>query len=209
MAEFSPSMEDEVTMWPSSNWAEIYSLRDLKSAIFSLEYDLRLSNMSTDVEVKLSQSQTLNELGLSPHFQDEGFFPLDLEIGILSLSNERWAKLRDSLKEVWQLFEALRQMHRSAGLEAEVLRLQDALRKILPLLLDQLRAYASTIYSLHMSKLEYQWLTRSPTATFPTDLSSTRIESDFCSSIVTVQRMSPLRLFKIRWNLEPIIFPSS
>ncbi len=47
-----------------------------------------------------------------------------------------------------------------------------------------------------------------PTAIFPPDLSSTRIESDFCSSIVTVQRMSPLRLFKIRWNLEPLISPS-
>lgn len=43
--------------------------------------------------------------------------------------------------------------------------------------------------------------------TFPPDLSSTRIESDFCSSIVTVQRMSPLRLFKIRQHLGPIILP--
>ena len=43
---------------------------------------------------------------------------------------------------------------------------------------------------------------------FPPDLSSTRIESDFCSSIIAVQRISPLRLFKIRQNLEPITFPS-
>ena len=47
-----------------------------------------------------------------------------------------------------------------------------------------------------------------PPAIFPPDLYSTQIESDFCSSIVTVQRMPPLRLFKIRWNLESLISPS-
>ena len=48
-------------------------------------------------------------------------------------------------------------------------------------------------------------LFQDPTAMFPPDLSSTRIESDFCSSIVTVQRISPLRLFKIRQHRGLII----
>ena len=48
-----------------------------------------------------------------------------------------------------------------------------------------------------------------PTDTFPPELSSTRIESDFYSSITTVQRMSPLRLFKIRLHWGPIILPCS
>ena len=38
-------------------------------------------------------------------------------------------------------------------------------------------------------------------ADFPPDLSSTQIESGFCSSIITVLLISLLRLYKIRWNL--------
>ncbi len=186
-----------------------FTLRELKAAISQLELELRLSLVSKDVKAELSQLS--NELHPISHLLSGDYLLLDFEKGTLSLSNELRAILQDSFKGLYQLLKALRQMYGSPGSEAEVLRLSDALRAKLPLFLDQLQAYASTTYSLHMTNLEYQWLTRSPTAiyTFPSDLSSTRIESDFCSSIVTVQRMSPLRLFKIRWNLEPIIFPSS
>ncbi|KAM0801005.1 hypothetical protein BDR22DRAFT_224762 [Usnea florida] len=63
-------------------------------------------------------------------------------------------------------------------------------------------------YSSHTRHRIPAKLYQSPEAKVPPDRSSTRNESDFCSSITTVQRMSPLRLFKIRWNLVPIIFPN-
>ena len=63
-------------------------------------------------------------------------------------------------------------------------------------------------YSNHTRHRIPAKLYQSPEAKVPPDRSSTRDESDFCSSITTVQRMSPLRLFKIRWNLVPIIFPN-
>ena len=64
-------------------------------------------------------------------------------------------------------------------------------------------------YSNHVRHRIPTKLYQSPEAKVPPDRSSTRIESDFCSFITTVQRISPLRLFKIRWSLMPIIFPSS
>ena len=48
-----------------------------------------------------------------------------------------------------------------------------------------------------------------PEAKVPPDLSSTRIQSDFCRSIITALRNAPLGLFESRWNLMPIILPSS
>ena len=63
-------------------------------------------------------------------------------------------------------------------------------------------------YSNHVRHRIPTKLYQSPEAKVPPDRSSTRIESDFYSSITTVQRVSPLRLFKIRWKMVPIISPN-
>ena len=91
--------------------------------------------------------------------------------------------------------------------------LPDSVARVLVFKEELRQIYELMAYDLALLQPENEWLWhglfQSPTAKYSPDLSSTRIESDFCSSIVTVQRMSPLRLFKIRWNLKPIIFPSS
>lgn len=87
--------------------------------------------------------------------------------------------------------------------------LNDLLESLCPPAYDQPDYRKHDPYSNHVRHRIPTKSYQSPEAKVPPDRSSTRIESDFCSSIITVQRISPLRLFKIRWSLMPIIFPSS
>ena len=186
MPELSPSVEDNVVVSPIFHlWPELFSSRDLKAAISQLELERRLSYISTGLMDELSQ--LLKTICPVSQFLDGDCLLLDLETGTLPLLSELRTSYRDSFSKLQRLLNALRQSYGSTDIDAEILRLSAVLRAKFPFLL----------------------VTRSPTATSPPDLSSTRIESDFCSSIVTVQRMSPLRLFKIRWSLESIIFPNS